>query len=228
MQPRLITMGCLRPVCVVLLLIFGTSLRAQPPAVAIKQQPVKIKRHTFNPRRPPAAMPKLTPPESGVCHFEFGADTGIGCDVETIDARTVEVEVTNLDTILTLDIDIWTKIGAPKKLIAHEEGHRKICEHYYKAASAIARRLGTAMIGRKAKGTGRNKQEAVQNAQQKLLTELNLAYMNETRVRCSACQVIYDKITNHSLIPIDESIAITQAVAQENQTFNNKAKAASL
>jgi hypothetical protein len=217
-----------RPVCVALLLVFGTSLRAEAPAVSIKQQPVKIKRHTFNPRRPPAAMPKLTPPESGVCHFEFGADTGIGCDVETIDATTVEVEVTDLDTILTLDIDIWTKTGAPKKLIAHEEGHRAICEHYYKDAAAIARRLGTAMIGRKAKGTGRNKQEATSNAQQKLLSELNLAYMNETRVRCSACQVIYDKITNHSLIPIDESIAIAQAIAQENEAFNNKTKAASL
>ena len=76
-------------------------------------------------------------------------------------------------------------------------------------------RLGKAMIGRKATGTGKDKASATEAAQQKLLTELNLAYMAETRVRCSACTKRYDTITNHGLKPIGEAEAIAQAIAAE-------------
>lgn len=188
---------------------------AEEHPVTVKKNPPKITRQSFDPKRPPSRMPKLTPPESGVCHFEFTCDAGLETFVDQIDARTVEIEVDAVDMILDLQIDIWAMNGAPKKLLAHEEGHRQIAEHYYKNAEVIARDLGKKMIGRKARGTGATKQAAVDAANHKLLTELNLAYMNETRARCSACQKRYDKITNHSLIPIPEADAIKQALAAE-------------
>jgi hypothetical protein len=117
--------------------------------------------------------------------------------------------------ILDLPIDIWVARGAPPKLAAHEEGHRQIAEDYYKGADVIARELGKKMIGKKAQGTGRNKQEAQSNAQQKLLTELNDAFMAATRVHCRICEDHYDDITNHSLKPIGEADAIVQAKALE-------------
>jgi hypothetical protein len=199
-----------------LLMVSSTNVRAADEhPITIKKNPPKITRRAFDPNHPPAAMPKLTPPESGVCHFDFGSDAGLGTFTDLIDPHTVEIEIDSVDMVLDLAIDIWAMNGAPKKLLNHEEGHRQIAEHYYKDAEKIARRLAQSMIGRKARGTGKDKQSATDQAMQKLLTELNLAYMNETRVRCSACQKRYDKITNHSLIPIPEADAIAQALAAE-------------
>jgi hypothetical protein len=203
---------------VFLLLAFSTAFAADEHPVTVKRNQPKVVRRSFDPNRPaPSTMPKLTPPESGVCHFEFTCDAGIGVFIEQLSPTSVEVEVDSVDMILDLAIDIWTKNGAPPKLAQHEEGHRQICEYYYKDAEAIARRLGKAMIGRKATGTGKDKASAAEAAQQKLLTELNLAYMNETRVPCSACQVRYDTITTHGLKPIGEAEAIAQAIAEGPQ-----------
>ena len=160
-------------------------------------------------------MPKLTPPESGVCDFDFYSDAGLGTFTDEIAPNTVEVEVDSVDIVLDLKVRIWTAGGSPKKLLDHEEGHRQICEYYYRNAEVIARQIAQKMIGRKATATGANRKAAESAAMQKLLTEMNTAYMNEVRVRCSACQKRYDKITNHSLIPIAEAEAIKQAVAAE-------------
>ena len=193
----------------------ASAFGAEEHPVTVKQNPVKVAHRTFDPKRPPAAMPKLNPSESGVCHYEFTSDAGIGVFVDQIDPRTVEVEIDSVDIVLDLPITIWVMNGAPQKLIQHEEGHRMICEEYYKNCAAVARDLGQKMIGRKAKGTGRNKQEAQENAQQKLLTELNDAYFKATRYRCRICQDHYDEITTHGLKPIAVPDAIAQAKALE-------------
>lgn len=188
---------------------------AEEHPVTVKANPARIQRHRFDPKRPPAAMPRLTPPESGVCHFEFTCDAGMSYFVEQKGPATIEVEVDSVDMILDLPIDIWVMNNAPQKLIQHEEGHRQICEDYYRGCRDIALELGRKMIGRKATATGRNKQEAQQKAQQTLLSELNDAYMRATRYRCRICEDHYDDITNHGLKPIAEADAIAQAKALE-------------
>jgi hypothetical protein len=200
---------------VVALAAANLPLRADEHPITIRKNPAKISRQTFDPKHQPKEMPKLTPPESGVCDFDFYSDSGLGTFTDEIAPNTVEVEVDSVDMILDMKVRVWTAAGTPPKLLAHEEGHRQICEHYYQNAEAIARTVAQKMIGRKATASGANKKAAADAAMQKLLTELNTAYMNEVRVRCSACQKRYDKITNHSLIPIPEGDAIRQALAGE-------------
>jgi hypothetical protein len=196
-----------------LLILTGLASAAEPPHVTVTQHPAKITRHTFDPKHPPAAMPKLTPSESGVCHFEFTCDAGIGVFVDEKGPGSVEVEIDTVDLVLDLPIDIWVMNNAPQKLMQHEEGHRRICEDYYKGCEAIARNLAQKMVGRKAIGTGKNKLEAQNDAQHKLLSELNTAYLRATRVPCKICQDHYDDITTHGLKPISEDDAIVQAKA---------------
>ena len=201
----------------VALLVFSaaTAFAADPPHVTVEWHPAKITRRQFDPKRPPANLPQLSPDESGLCHFEFTCDAGIGVFVDEKDARTVEVEIDTVDMVLDLPIDVWVMNNAPAKLVKHEEGHRQICEDYYRGCAAIARQLGQKMVGRKATGTGRNKQEAQDNAQQQLLTELNHAYLNATRLHCRICQDLYDDITSHGRLPIGEAEAIAQAKAEQ-------------
>jgi hypothetical protein len=109
--------------------------------------------------------------------------------------------------------------------VDHEEGHRQICEFYYKDAEAIARKSAQAVIGKSFKGTGRDKKAATDDAMSKAIAFVSEAYMNETRVRCSAAQKIYDRLTNHSLINITEAEAIKQALAEEAKDYANKGAA---
>jgi hypothetical protein len=198
------------------ILIAVSGLHAQDDhPVTIHKTPAKIVRRAFDPAHPPSAMPVLTPPESGVCHFDFGCDAGIGVFVDPAGPNTYQVEIDSVDIVLTMEVDIWAINGAPKKLLNHEEGHRQICEYFYKDADAVAQRIGKSFIGKKAKGTGPTQQAAADAAQQTLLSEINAAYMNETRVRCSACQVRYDAITMHGLNAVPEADAIAQAIKAE-------------
>ncbi|HEY4299547.1 MAG TPA: hypothetical protein VGM73_01655 [Candidatus Didemnitutus sp.] len=201
-------------------LIFATALTTvalfaagEDHPVTIKQLPPKITRRPFDRKRPPPQMPKLTAAESGVCHFEVTCDAGIGFLVDTIDPHTVEVEVDSVDAVLSLPIDVWVGIGTPPKLGQHEEGHRQICEDYYKGADVIARDLAKAMIGKKARATGRDKKDAQARAQDQLLTQYNAAYMHAVRDRMRQAQDHYDLITIHGLKPIAEKDAIAQAEA---------------
>lgn len=156
-------------------------------------------------------MPKLTGAEAGDCNFQVTCDSGMGFLVDTIDPHTVEVEVDSVDVVLSLPITVWVGIGTPPKLGQHEEGHRQICEDYYKGADVIARDLARKMIGRKARATGRDKKEAQDKAQGQLLSEYNAAYMVAVRDRMLHAQQHYDLITIHGLKPIAEKDAIAQA-----------------
>src|SRR5258706_13095941 len=90
-----------------LLLISGISAAAaEEPHVTIKVNPPKVTHHTFDKAHPPANMPKLKPTESGVCHFEFTSDAGLGVFVDQKDARTVEFEADTVDIVLDLPIQV--------------------------------------------------------------------------------------------------------------------------
>jgi hypothetical protein len=199
-------------------LAFATGLLAvavfaaeEEHPVTIRQLPPKITRRPFDLKRPPAQMPRLKGAESGVCHFEVTCDAGMGFLVDPIDPHTVEVEVDSVDAILSLPIDVWVGIGTPPRLGQHEEGHRQICEDYYKGADVVARDLAKAMIGKKARATGRDKKDAQNKAQDQLLTQYNDAYMHAVRDRMRQAQDHYDLITIHGLKPIPEKDAIAQA-----------------
>jgi hypothetical protein len=183
--------------------------------VTVTRNPVKITRQEFDPAKPAANLPPLTPDEAGVTHFEFTCDAGIGVFVSGIDATTVEVRVDAVDLVLDLPIDIWVRKGARKKVYAHEEGHRQICEDYYANCGTIAKEIGEHMLGRRAIGHGRNRHEAETNAQQKLLAEIHQAYMTASRLPCRIAQDHFDDLTTHSLTDMGEAEAVAQAKAMQ-------------
>ena len=199
------------------LVLSGSAWAAEEHPITIKQLPAKIVRRSFDMKHPPRDLPKISSHEAGDCNFQNTCDAGIGVFVDTIDAHTVEVEVDSMDVVLSLPITVWVGIGTPPKLGQHEEGHRQICEDYYKGADIIARDLAKGMIGKKARATGRDKKDAQDKAQQQLLTEYNNAYMHAVRDRMLHAQQHYDLITVHGMKPIPEKEAIAQAEELERQ-----------
>lgn len=208
----------LRQTALLLILVLGplvAGLEASLPEVKVTRKEPTVSRQTFDPRRPSPKMPKLTPPESGVCDFDFTISPKLGYTVSNNRGTVVEIIVDEWDIETTLDVRIWTARGSPAKLLAHEDGHRLICEYYYQNADFIAREVAEPLIGRTFTGRGANRQAAEADATRQAIAALSDEYMNRTRVRASAAQRRYDRLTAHGTRPIGEAEAIAQIVRED-------------
>jgi hypothetical protein len=185
---------------------------AQRPAVRVTREEPVITRTDFDPRRPPADMPPLTPPESGACKTTFELAAGVSYSAERL-AGGARIYVDGLEIATKLRIDIFTALDSPAKLRAHEEGHRAIGEHYYRSSGAIAEDIGRRLIGRSYEGQGADDETAQRAAFGKVVAELERAYMARVRVPSAAANERFDEITNHGLASIDEGEAIALALA---------------
>lgn len=183
--------------------------------VTVKRKEPVITKQVFDPKRPSPKMPRLTPPESGVCDFDFEIDTGLGYSISPSDSTTVKITIDAVDIITSLVVRIWTARGSPPKLQAHEQGHQALCEYYYQNADLIARKAAEPLIGRSFVGSGGNRKAAEDNAVQQALALIASEYMDNTRVRCSAAQQRYDRLTRHGLATLDEKEAIAQVVQED-------------
>lgn len=186
---------------------------AQPPAVRVTREEPVVERTEFDPRRPPRGMPPLTPPESGVCQTTFELSASVSYSAEPLSPVTARIYVDALDIVTRLRFHIYTVEDAPPKLRAHEEGHRAIGEHYYRDAARIAEEIGRRLVGETFDGTGRNQEAAQQNAFQKVVGEIERAYMARVRIPSAAANERFDDITRHGLEAIDEAEAVARAIA---------------
>jgi hypothetical protein len=188
---------------------------AQPGAVRVVREEPVLTRTQFDPLRPPAGMPTLTPPESGVCNTTFELETRVGYSVEELAPTAVKVFVEELELVTRLNVDVYTVEGAPAKLRAHEEGHRAIGEYYYKNSAAAAEAAGRALLGASFDGIGPDRTAAEEDGFEKVLAALEQAYMARTRARSVAANARFDEITNHGLDDIDEAEALAMALAAD-------------
>ena len=192
----------------------GRKGRAQRSAVRVKRDEPVIERTEFDPRRPPRDMPPLTPPESGVCKTTFELAASVSYSAERLTRTSARIYVDELDIVTRLRFDIFTVKGGPPKLRAHEEAHRAIGEHYYKNAARIAEDIGRRLIGATFEGSGADEEAAQRDGFEKVVAEIERAYMARVRIPSAAANERFDEITNHGLNPIDEADAIEQALAQ--------------
>jgi hypothetical protein len=186
---------------------------AQGAAVRVHRERSVVQRIEFDPKSPPRSMPKLTPPEAGVCNTTFELATGVSYTAEPLTASTVLITVRELDLTIRATFDIYLMAGAPQKLRDHEEAHRRIGEYYYRNAAAAAERIARALIGERFDGAGATEDAAQKNAVQKVLASIEKDYMALTRDRSAAANARFDAITNHGLDPIDAGTAFARAVA---------------
>jgi hypothetical protein len=189
-------------------------LAAQASPVRVRREPSVVRRTTFDPRHPPRDMPPLTPPESGVCKTTFELAASVSYSAERLTRTTARVYVDELDIVTRLTFDIYTIANAPSKLIAHEEAHRAIGEHFYRDAAKIADEIGRRLIGTTFDGAGPTEEAAQQDGFNKVVAAIERDYMARVRIPSAAANERFDDITNHGLNPIAESEAIALALEQ--------------
>lgn len=195
---------------------------AQRSVVRVHRERSVVQRIEFDPNAPPRGMPKLTPPEAGVCNTTFELETAVNYTAEPLTRSAVLITVAELDLTTRVTFDIYSVAGAPQKLRDHEEAHRKIGEYYYRNSAAAAERIARALIGERFEGTGATEDAAQKNAVEKVLASIETDYMALTRDRSAAANVRFDAITKHGLEAIDSNTAIARAVAVDPEPDPNR------
>lgn len=180
--------------------------------VTVNHEAPVVTRQQFDWQQPPRDMPKLTPPEAGVCDTTFAINMTVGFSLDAVAPRVVELWVERLEITTRLTIDIYTLAGGPSKLVAHEEGHREISEHYYRNSAVAVHAVARPLIGKMFRGTGLTRNAAQQDAMNKITAALEDGYMTRTRLRAGAANERFDEITQHGLNSIDEADAIAMAI----------------
>ncbi|MEO6002889.1 MAG: hypothetical protein ABIS43_07040 [Opitutus sp.] len=193
---------------------FGADGWAAQPKIVVRAEPPHIVRRTFDPRNPPADMPKLTPPEVGTCQYSFACTS----ETEIRGLRGRPARVTGIQVDARLTITLWTPAGGPPNILRHEEAHRALCEVYYGTAESTARELARKEIGQNLRASV--EQKASVSAELKVIQDrLLAAFLEQTASRCEFAQKRFDAITDHSRTAVPESAAIKQAIAEERARY---------
>jgi hypothetical protein len=202
------------PLLCAALLLASAAVSAQSSAVRVMREPPVVTRAEVDPLRRKPDQPIFGPFESGVCNATFEIQTSIGYSVE-VSRQSVGLHPTSIEVVTRLKLDIFTLAGGPPTLLAHEEAHRAISEHYYDDAADVARKLGAALIGKSYTGTGKTRAAAEKSAFDKAVTGYNEAYFERVRARASAANQRFDEITDHGRKAITAAEAMALALAPD-------------
>lgn len=94
----------------------------------------------------------------------------------------------------------------------HEEGHRKISEHYYQQADAVARKIAESYLGKTIDISGGDLRQALSAAVGRIAEEITNEHNKQMPVETT--QERYDRITEHSRKDIPVPDAVAQALKE--------------
>jgi len=209
----------LAPVFAALILI-GSLLStdaAQAQEVQVSVEPEAYSVQYFDPKHLPNPPPPLPAGEQAVTDWKFHVGTHFNFAIlrhdEKPGACQILAKITEDQLILKLQIIIYLPTGANPKLVAHEEGHRRIVQTIYKDAYAITNECGNSILGKEYSGAGADKAAAEHDAVAKMSKEVSACIMQKMNARCARVSEEFDRITGHGNKPIAVDEAIGQAFA---------------
>lgn len=207
------------------ILVLGAALMpsAGRAEVTVDRRPTVVERRTFDPGHPPADMPPLRGDEAAVTESNF--DCKVAMDYRAIDRQrqpdgckaTLQVQGLHID--LQLKVILWLPEHAPAKLVAHEEGHRRIAERVYEDAEQTARAIANPIDGTRVTGQGADCDAAEKQATDSAAERFCKQYLRRTATAAGRVGDLYDDLTAHGTrAEPTEDEAIRQAFAKvENQ-----------
>ncbi|MDZ4833159.1 MAG: hypothetical protein SGJ27_05095 [Candidatus Melainabacteria bacterium] len=195
----------------------GSSCAAETAVdIKVDKQPPTVVRRTFNPWNPFEPHPNLEKGQQALTEFSYGLSVGID-DIDVVDQEErhgrwfVHIRPKNVRATLTLPITIWIPQGAPKKCVAHEEGHKVIVERIYEFAGDIISHYAGKTHTDVSPGEGASLELAVKDAHRRSVSDLNKNYRGTVFDYSLMITKEYDRITRHGLNPISEEDAIKQS-----------------
>lgn len=167
----------------------------------IDRKPPHVERRTFDPGHPPADMPPLQGGEAAFTESKFDCQVGMKYQVvghkRGPDGCITTLNVQSIQATLQLDVIIWLPKGAAPKLVAHEEGHRRIAEQVYGDAQRVARTVAGTIDGKTVTGQGDDCAAADKKATDSSARQFCTEYLKRTSDIARQVGDIYDELTAH-------------------------------
>ena len=179
--------------------------------IDVTAKPATISTRSFDPENPPREMPPLKSGEAAVCSSNFVCGVQVEVEISQVEGQKPQMKVTAVNADLSLDIVIWLPIEASEKIRRHEEGHRRISEHFYARAEATAKELAASYIGRELTISS-IEPTATQPVIQRIASEFCQEYLGTIEAPSEKAQERYDKLTDHGRNRVDENEAIRRAI----------------
>jgi hypothetical protein len=208
------------PLAIFVFLATGASEKLNDP-ITIRITPATIAKHTYDPDQPDSRMPAPNPDEAGVTVSEYGCVAEVSGQIISTTQKdsdaTVAVRVDSIHITLKLNVTEWMSQIAPQKIWFHEDGHRKIAQHFYEHADEVAATIAHGWMGQSLSASGADAKSAAKEAVTEIAQKITAAYMAQVRDQSELVQEAYDRITAHGTNSIDEAVAIKQALAEVAQ-----------
>ena len=184
-------------------------------SIKVDKAPPTVQIHYFDPRHPPGDLPRLRTGERGTTVARYSRVFNFDIDLvsEKREGGTTRVVVVPRSAAikLSLPIAIWVPEHAPRKLLRHEDGHRRIHEAVYKDAGALIKFYGERLKHARFAGRGPDSKQAVVNAYQALGEDLSSIYERYVYDYSRAVSEEYDLLTGHGTNGMPEEEAIERA-----------------
>ena len=190
------------------------------PVSVRKSEPVIQKLAYDKDNRPPKEVGKHPSVEANT-HWDFRITPEVTVEKKELEPNAqgfhVTVLVKSISVELALPIEMWVPEGVSERVIAHEEGHIRICKHFYSDAHNVARECANSTIGHTYDGVGKDENEAIQRAIELATGELCTCYQRKVIEPTNRASATYDRLTSHgqNSMPIGEAVdkAIDSAFA---------------
>ena len=183
--------------------------------ITVKKAPPGVKQRNLEMGHLVGKAPKMHKNEKGVTVSKFMLKVRFEIDIvskqNSGDNFIVVLRPTRTLIQLSLPITIWIPLGAPKRLVEHENGHRSIAERIYEDADDIARYHAAAVLKDTFEGRGATEAEAIQIAYTKAAVKLNREYRSAVYDYSRCVNEEYDRITRHGLEDIDPQVAVNKS-----------------
>ena len=189
--------------------------------VSVNKSEPSIQKHAYDKdNRPPKEVGKHPSVEANT-HWDYRIVPEITVDRKKLETNAqgfqATVIVKSISVELSLPIEMWVPEGVSERVIAHEEGHIRICKHFYADAEKVALECAKSTIGHTFEGAGKDENEATQRAIEFAGSELCACYQRKIIAPTNRASATYDRLTSHgqNSTPIEEAVdkAIDSAFA---------------
>lgn len=152
-------------------------------------------------------------------HWFFHCQCQFSYDLENHSSdqgtEKVTLKITAVEAKLSLPITVCLPHNADARLIAHENGHVRICTDIYDHADEIVARLSQQVVGKSFAGSGATLDAACRQAVEQALQVITSGYRDETVTAAQKISNIFDELQSTNQNTVDGDLR--QAISQYHQ-----------
>jgi hypothetical protein len=124
------------------------------------------------------------------------------------------VKVKHVTVEVSLPFDMWLPEDPADQVVEHEDGHVRICKHYYRDAAHLARKCALHVLGREFTGEAKDEKTAEKLAINAAGGELYACYQEKIVNPATRASEAYDKLTAKGADQLSVSDAIEKAISE--------------